>query len=191
MSVKQSHYEIILSEYSDRESAIALLKQHRPYLEMIPSLRRPQESIITLPLPVARVRYKYINNNILSELPTSEATHIPCDIAILMCDPEWKIKMGAEIMIFIHRPEEDFSHLLSRWRHTQVALDKDYEWIMSIEDKHMLSEGGDQVYPLFIILEDTPERIKKGLKGSSLPFITYQTSSVNQTEESLELTIND
>ena len=183
MSVKQSHYEIILSEYSDRESAIELLKQHRPYLEMIPSLRRPKESIITLPLPVARVRYKYINNNILSELPVSEATHIPCDIAILMCDPEWKIKMGAEIMVFIHRPEEDFSHLLSRWRHTQVALDKDYEWIMSIEDKHMLSEGGDQVYPLFIILEDTPERIKKGLNGSNLPFITYETSSTTQTEE--------
>ena len=186
MPVKQSHYEIILSEYCNRESAIALLKNHRPYLEMIPSLRRPQESIITLPLPVARIRYsKQINQNSITDVPLIEATQIPCDLAILMCDPEWKIKVGAEIMVFIHRPNEDFSHLLTRWRHTQISLDKDYEWIMPIHEQHMLSEGGDKVYPLFILLEETEERIKKGLEGADLPYIIYDLN-LSLSEQSLE-----
>jgi len=186
MPVKQSHYEIILSEYCDRHLAIALLKKHRPYLELIPSLRRPEQSIVTLPMPVARIRYsKQLNQNTISEVPLIEATQIPCDIAILMCDPEWKIKVGAEIMVFIHRPDEHFSNLLMRWRHTQIALDKDYEWIMPLQEQHMLSEGGDQVFPLFIILDQTPERIKKGLEGANLPYIIYDSKSLIQ-DESLE-----
>ena len=40
-SDKQSDYEASLAEYSNHTAAIALLKQYRPYLEMIPSLRRP------------------------------------------------------------------------------------------------------------------------------------------------------
>ncbi|MDJ0690536.1 MAG: hypothetical protein QNJ41_18755 [Xenococcaceae cyanobacterium MO_188.B32] len=32
MPVKQSDFEILLAKYSDRTSAIALLKQYRPYL---------------------------------------------------------------------------------------------------------------------------------------------------------------
>ncbi len=186
MPIKQSHYEIILSEYCNRESAIALLKNHRPYLEMIPSLRRPQESIITLPLPVARIRYpKQNNQNSITELPLICATQIPCDLAILMCDPEWKIKVGAEIMVFIHRPNEDFSDLLGRWRHTQIVLDKDYEWIMPIQEQHMLSEGGDKVYPLFILLNETEERIKKGLEGAYLPYLICELN-LSLSEESLE-----
>jgi hypothetical protein len=51
MPVKQSDYEASLAEYSNHEAAIALLKKHRPYLEMIPSMRRPDESVITIPLP--------------------------------------------------------------------------------------------------------------------------------------------
>jgi hypothetical protein len=193
MPIKQSHYEILLSEYSNREAAIALLKKHRPYLEMIPSLRRPEDSIVTLPLPVARIRQtKSVNNikNTFNEVPIIEASQIPCDIAILMCDPEWKIKMGAEIMVFIHRPEEDFSHLLSRWRHTQVALDKDYEWIMPIQEQHMLSEGGDKVYPLFIVLAETPDRIKRGLEGAHLPFILHDLHLPTK-EEPLEVMMNE
>jgi hypothetical protein len=191
MPIKKSHYEIILSEYSNRESAIALLKRHRPYLEMIPSLRRPEDSIVILPLPVARIRYgkqfnsNHNNMNAINDINIIEATQIPCDLAILMCDPEWKIKMGAEIMVFIHRPDEDFSDLLTRWRHTQITLDKDYEWMMPIQEQHMLSEGGDRIYPLFLVMEETPTRIKKGLEGAELPFILLDLNLFS-TEDSCE-----
>ena len=183
MSVKQSDYEAILAEYSDRQAAIALLKQHRPYLEMIPSMRRAPESVIAIPLPVARMRKSQIvsDRSYVAAAPT-ETMRLPCDLALLMCDPEWKIKMGVEIIIFIHRPEEDFSHLLSRWRHTQVYLDRDYEWLMAPCDQHIFSEGAEQIYPLFIIFAETPERIKKGLKGASLPFLVHQSEILKPQE---------
>ncbi len=88
-----------------------------------------------------------------------------------MCDPEWKITTGAEILIFIHRSHEDFSDLLGRWQHTQVCLDKDYEWLMPPRYKHILSEGINTIYPLFIIFPQTPERIKRGLESAELPFV--------------------
>ncbi|BAZ66328.1 MAG: hypothetical protein KME28_08610 [Pelatocladus maniniholoensis HA4357-MV3] len=47
MFIKESYYENSSAEYSNYIGAIALLKQYRPYLEMIPSLRRADESIIT------------------------------------------------------------------------------------------------------------------------------------------------
>lgn len=183
MNVKQSYYEASLADYSNNSAAIALLRQYRPYLEMIPSLRRPDESLITLPLPIVRLR-----NPAESGIVTSgaEATRLPCDLAILMCDPEWKIKTGVEIFIFIHRPEEDFSHLLGRWRQTQVWLDKDYEWLMPPRYKHMFSEGANTIYPLFLVFNETPERIKRGLQGACLPFITQTlNSSVEETLETL------
>ena len=55
MTSKKSDYEQLLAEYSNPLSAIALLKQHRPYLEAIPSLRRPEESLITIPFPIVRL----------------------------------------------------------------------------------------------------------------------------------------
>ena len=170
MSVKQSHYEALLSAYSDRHGAIALLQQHRPYLEMLPSMRRPEESAIPLPLPVARIGNRTLTMERSGTAPSRSAIHLPCDLAILMCDPEWKIKMEVEILVFIHRPEEDFSHLLSRWRQTQVFLDRDYEWLMAPGDRHVFSEGAAEIYPLFVLFAATPERIKRGLKGSGLPF---------------------
>ena len=90
-----------------------------------------------------------------------------------MCDPEWKIKMGAEILIFIHRPDEDFSELLTRWRQTQVLLDKDYEWLMPSRYEHILSEGVEKIYPLFVIFPETPQRIQRGLVGACLPFVIH------------------
>ncbi|WP_193196362.1 hypothetical protein [Nostoc sp. MG11] len=163
MPVQKSHYEASLAEYSNHLAAIALLKQHRPYLEMIPSLRRPDESIITIPLPIVRLR------NTGTTAP--QATFLCCDVAILMCDPEWKIKTGAEILLFIHRPHEDFSDLLGRWRQTQVYLDKDYEWLMPPRHSHVLSEGANTVYPLFVVFAETSERIQRGLIGAELPFV--------------------
>jgi hypothetical protein len=170
MPVQKSHYEACLAEYSNQMAAIALLKQHPPYLEMIPSLHRPDESVITIPLPIARLR-----GNVATAV---EATCLPCDLAILMCDPEWKIKTSPEILIFIHRPHEDFSDFLGRWRQTQVWLDKDYEWLMPKRYTHILSEGTNTIHPLFVVLPETPERIKWGLTGAELPFII-------QTPESL------
>jgi hypothetical protein len=168
MAIQKSQYETCLAEYSNKLKAIALLKQHRPYWEIIPSLRRPEESIITIPLPIIR-RLKITTSS--ASITTNETNLLPCDIAILMCDPEWKIKTDGEIFIFIHRPEEDFSDLLSRWRQTQVWLDKDYEWLMPSQYSHILSEGASQIYPLFVVFPETPERIKRGLAGSSLPFV--------------------
>jgi hypothetical protein len=172
MFVKPSDYEVLLSEYSSREGAIALLKQYRIYLEMIPSMRRPEQSLITIPLPVARIRS--VSGGGDREIPsinTRETIHLSCDLAIITCDPEWKIKLETEILVFIHRPQEDFSQLLGRWRKTQVELDRDYQWLMPLSEEHMLCEGEPKRYPLFIVFESTPLRIKRGLAGAGLPFL--------------------
>ncbi len=174
MTVHKSLYETSLAEYTNHISAIALLKQHRPYLEMIPSLRRSGESVITIPLPIVRIRDL--------ETKTSQTTSLPCDVAIILCDPEWKIKTDVEILIFIHRPHEDFSDLLKRWRQSQVWLDKEYEWIMHPRHSHILSEGANTIYPLFIVFNQTSERIQRGLIGAELPFV-IQTPATVEAEE--------
>ncbi|NJR66334.1 MAG: hypothetical protein HC772_15050 [Leptolyngbyaceae cyanobacterium CRU_2_3] len=169
MTIKQSHYEEVLADCSNHVGAIALLKQHRPYLEMIPSMRRPSESVITIPLPLIRVRATSASE--ITGFSSTEMMRLPCDTAILMCDPEWKIKTGVEIFVFIHRVDEDFSELLGRWRQTQMQLDKGYEWLMPAPHQHILSEGSDEVYPLFVLFPETPERIHRGLRGAYLPFV--------------------
>lgn len=182
MSVKQVQYEICLAEYANTAGAIALLQQYRLYLEMLPSLRRADESLITIPLPIVRLRQSAVVTS-GTEI-TTVATQLPCDIAILMCDPEWKIKTGVEIIVIIHRPHEDFSDLLKRWRQTQVFLDKDYEWILPASHQHILNEGAN-IYPLFVVFDETPERIKKGLQGASLPFVTETSGRIEAAIESL------
>jgi hypothetical protein len=172
MAVKKVHYETVLADYSSAQGAIALLKQYRPYLEMLPSMRRPDESIITIPLPVITFRNPTVSSAQNYSTGVSESQCLPCDLALLMCDPEWKIKTGIEIFVFIHQPHEDFSDLLSRWRRTQVCLSRGYAWNLPLRYKHILSEGADNVYPLFVLFEETPDRIKKGLRGAFLPFVT-------------------
>jgi hypothetical protein len=110
----------------------------------------------------------------------SEATQLPCDLALLMCDPDWKIKTGREIFVFIHRPNEDFSDLLGRWRQTQVLLAKDYEWIFPLRYQHMLNEGTDQIYPLFVLFNESRERIRRGLSGAHLPFVIQATIATQE-----------
>lgn len=183
MTIKKAYYEEVLADCSNHVGAIALLKQHRPYLEMIPSMRRSQESVITIPLPLIRVRqtsYKSWESDAL----LGETIRLPCDVAILMCDPEWKIKTGAEIFVFIHRPQEDFSDLLNRWRQTQIFLDKNYEWLMPPRHEHILSEGADQTRPLFVLFPETPDRIRRGLRGAYLPYV-MQTAQ--PPEEAVEI----
>src|SRR6476646_10351103 len=178
MAVKPSHYEELLAEYSDQLAAIALLKQYRPYLEMVPSMRRSEESLITIPLPLVRVTQpekSYEQDTAdygQARSRVKELVRLPCEVAVMMCDPEWKIKTGVEILVFIHRPHEDFSDLLSRWRQTQIWLDRGYEWLMPPRYAHILNEGAEAVHPLFVTFEETPERIKRGLKGAGLPFVT-------------------
>ena len=173
MSIKPSDYEQLLAQYSNHTEAVELLKQYRPYLEMIPSIRRSEESIITMPLPVVRLRKAFLGqqNEFSPIMATSKTILLPCDIAYLMCDPEWKIKLGGEIFIFIHRPEEDLSALLGRWRQTQVLLAHDYEWIMPEYYRYIISESAQNIYPLFVLFNQTDERIKKGLTGAHLPFV--------------------
>jgi hypothetical protein len=172
ISVKKADYETLLAEYSTRSGAIALLKQYRPYLEALPSIRRPEQSLITIPLPVVRIRRPELTTNDLLQAKTPRvATSLPCDLGILMCDPEWKIKMGTEIIVFIHRPEEDFSDLINRWRKTQVYLDQDYEWLMPPTEQHMISEAAEEINPLFVVFAGTSDRIKQGLAGAGFPYI--------------------
>ena len=178
MSVNRTHYEAVLAECCDALGAIALLKRYRPYLELLPSMRRPDESLITIPLPIVKFRKTAASTGLGGT--GSEALCLPCDLAILMCDPEWKIKTGVEVFAFIHRPEEDFSDLLSRWRQTQVILSRGYEWDLPLRYKHILSEGTDTPYPLFVVFEKTPERIKRGLKGAFLPFVVQQADALDQ-----------
>ncbi len=182
MSIKPSDYEEALARYSNHIQAIELLKQYRPYLEMIPSIRRSAESLITMPLPVVKLRKALLGQNLNDLSPisaTSKTVLLPCDLAYLMCDPEWKIKLGSEIFIFIQRPEEDLSDLLSRWRQTQILLDHDYEWVMPQYYGYLISEGAEHLCPLFVLFERSEERIKQGLIGAHLPFTTvcYQQQS--------------
>jgi len=177
MPIKQSQYETLLAEYTSRRSAIALLRQYRPYLEMLPSLRRPNESVIPIPLPLVRLRNpKSCSGASFSQ--NAQAVQIPCDLAIITCDPEWKIKIGVEIMVFIHRPQEEFSELLGRWRQTEVCLNQDYEWIMPPNKEHIFSEGAQKAYPLFVGVTETSDRVRRGLNGAGLPLL-IQTVEAN------------
>jgi len=183
MVVKRSDYEELLARYSSHKESLGLLKQYRPYLEFIPSMRRPAKSLIAVPLPIVRIRKPTalaIDQDV-APISRSELVRVPCDVVLLMCDPDWKIKTGAEIFILIYRPDEDFSEMLGRWRNTQLLLDREYEWLMPPQHRHVFGEGAGQgeIYPLFVIFPDTPERIKRGLKGAGLPFIVHPVPSAD------------
>lgn len=176
----RKNYEALLAEYSNPLTATELLKHYRPYLELVPSIRRPLESLISLPLPLAKIRREANTDEMY---PRSEVIQLPCDVAIVMCDPEWKIKLGAEICLYIYRPEEDFSDFLGRWRRTQVLLSHLYEWVMPRQAQDIYSEGEGNLYPLFVLLEGTPKRILRGLKGANLPYVVCQPSPEWMDEE--------
>lgn len=177
MNSDQVQYETLLSQYCDQHEAIRLLRQYRPYFEMIPSLRRPTQSLICLPLPVVKL-----------EQPRDGNSHVALatDMALLMCDPEWQIKTGREIFIFIHRPGEDFSQLLNRWRQVEMMLGSNYYWLLPWKYQHLMAEKGEAHYPLFVTLPYTPSRIIKGLAGCSLPTIAVNLHLADLDEQGLD-----
>jgi hypothetical protein len=177
MSTLHDHYEELLATYSSHQRAVELLRLYRPYFEKIPSIRRSSESIITIPLPVVKVRQKNNPESTSGLDCPQELIALPCDLAFLMCDPEWQIKTGIEVFIFIHRPQEELSHLLRRWRETQVLLSRGYSWEMPLRHQHIFNEGGEKLYPLFVLSEDSVPRIKRGLKGAALPFAVVSSST--------------
>jgi hypothetical protein len=174
MFAKKSDYEALLAQYSDHHAVIDLLKQFRPYLERVPSMRRPGESVISIPLPLVSRRLERGPGGLSLGPAYSEVVPLPCDLGILMCDPEWKIKTGVEICVYICRPNEDFSELLGRWRETQRLLSDSYEWIMPRRYRHIMSDGAEEILPLFIGGTGTPERVIRGLKAAVLPFVAQQ-----------------
>ncbi len=179
--MRQQDYETLLAQYSDPLNVIQLLKDYRPYLEMVPSMRRVEDSLVSVPLPLAKLRREIITTDIY---PRTDVVQLPCDLCVIMCDPEWKIKSGAEICIYIYRPEEDFSSLLSRWRKTQVLLSHPYEWVMPRRHQDIFSEGeGSNLYPLFIVFKDVPARILRGLEGAQLPHVIKDLVSEGMGEE--------
>jgi hypothetical protein len=170
MTNNQILYETLLCAYSNQLEAINLLKLHRPYFELIPSLRRPTESLITIPLPVVKSNQKDGDRNF----------QLMCDVALLLCDPEWKIK--TEIFIFIHRPDEEFSELLNRWRQVEVILGSEYNWLLPWKYHQIMNEKAEHIYPLFVTCSYTPDRIKRGLVGSSLPIVAVDAAADEKVE---------
>lgn len=188
MPVLKSHYEELLATYSQSLAIIDLFKGHRPYLEMIPSMRRPRESVITVPLPLIRLRHRQPSPHGHGVIRSTEPTMLPADVGVILCDPEWKIKTGREIFIFIHRPDEDFSDLLARWRQTQILLGKDYEWMLPSRYQHFLSDGAEKIHALFVLFEESPDRVRRGLKGANLPYVIAPLhSDIDEADTSLDI----
>ena len=170
-------YEELLADCCHTDGILSVLKQHRPYFEALPSVRRPESGMVAIPLPNVRSRER-VETGGLMEM-RYHIRPLPCDVALMMCDPEWKIKTGIEIVLFIQRPGEDLSDLLSRWRQTQVALGQGVEWLMPRKHKHLLAEGTEAPHPLFILfaaessdLSAREHRILRGLEGAGLPVAT-------------------
>jgi hypothetical protein len=190
MTVKQNHYEETLAKYCNAEDAIGLLRRYRPYLEAIPSLRRPNDSLIPIPFPLIRMRDPIaqagLNNMVVG---ANETICLPCELGIIMCEPDWKIKMGIEIFVLIYRPHEELSDLLLRWRKIQVLLSKGYEWVMPFRYRHIYSEAAERIFPLFVLFEETPKRIRQGLDGAALPYIveSLEAQEVSETTFDEEL----
>lgn len=190
MSVRSADYEEILATYSGRQAAIELLKQYRPYLELLPSMRRPLDSTVVITLPLVRIdpevlelttladvtessrsRRRATSESSTSAKPGRQAVRLPCEIALLMCDPEWQVTTGVAVFVFVHRPNEDFYGLISRWRQTQLLLDRDYEWVMPLAYRHVVGDRADRIFPLFLLSERSPTRLQRGLKGTALPYV--------------------
>jgi hypothetical protein len=149
MALQHIVYEEVLVRYTDPNHATHLLRQYRPYLETVPSMRRPTESLITIPLPIAQIQRSQAGRESQRQ-PGVTGVQLPCELVFLMCDPEWRVKTDVEILIFIHRPGEYFADLLNRWRQTQALLQRGYHWEMPLHHQDIFSEGAERRLPLFV-----------------------------------------
>ncbi len=179
-------YEDLLSSCCHYDGILSVLTQHRPYFEALPSIRRLQESMVIIPLPNVRSREISAVGDKIDARDRIRA--VPCDIALMICDPEWKIKTGIEIVLFIQRPKEEFSDLLRRWRATQIELGQGIEWLMPRKYKHLLAEGTIEPHPLFVVFmpsedgddsvassfESRAVRTIHGLTGAGLPAAVHK-----------------
>ncbi len=183
-------YEELLTSCCHYEGVLSILTQHRPYFEALPSIRRLQESMVIIPLPNVRSREV---SEVGGQIDTRDYIRsVPCDITLMICDPEWKIKTGIEIVLFIQRPREEFSDLLRRWRQTQIELGQGVEWLMPREYKHLLAEGTMEPRPLFVVsMPNDDERCDRavrtihGLTGAGLPVAIHQIADdvISDTED--------
>ncbi len=178
MALQHIVYEEVLVRYTDPAQATHLLRQYRPYLETVPSMRRPTESLITIPHPIAQIQRSPNGREGNRQLSVA-AVQLPCDLVFLMCDPEWRVKTDVEILIFLHRPGEYFSDLLGRWRQTQVLLQRGYHWEMPLHHQNIFSEGAERRLPLFVLLDYSSGRMKRGMQAAQLPHVLLQITSPN------------
>ena len=179
---QRTAYEELLAGCCHYDGILSVLMQHRPYFEALPSVRRPENSVVAIPLPNVRSREVTETSGIIDT--HYRIRQLSCDVALVMCDPEWKIKTGIEIVLFIQRPGEEFSDLLGRWRQTQMELGQGVEWLMPRRHKHLLAEGTETPHPLFVVftdesgdLDSAGERAVRGLAGASLPVATWTAPS--------------
>ncbi|MFN4067477.1 MAG: hypothetical protein ACK4K5_09735 [Thermosynechococcus sp.] len=185
MAIAPHLYEYTLVRYTDPLHATELLRQYRPYLEMIPSLRRPQESLIPIPLPIAHIQLPAATT--ANQRPQVKSVMVPCDLVFVMCDPEWKVKTDIELLVFIHRPGESFTELLTRWRQSQVLLSRSYSWDMPLQHRDVFSEGANRQLPLFVLFQETLAVIKRGLKAARLPYVIDTTILKEQPSPTTKL----
>ncbi len=172
MALQNILYEEVLVRFSDPGQATYLLRQYRPYLETVPSMRRPTESLIPIPLPIAQVQRSPSREH--PRQPNVTAVQLPCDLVFLMCDPEWRVKTDVEILIFIHRPGEFFADLLNRWRQTQVLLQRGYHWEMPLHHQDIFNEGAERRLPLFVLVDYSNSRMRRGMQAAQLPHVCLQ-----------------
>ncbi len=181
--IYKTAYETLLASCCHYDGILSVLNQHRPYFESLPSIRRLQESMVIIPLPNVRSREVVeIGGKIDAR---DRIRRLPCDLAVMICDPEWQIKTGIEIVVFIQRPHEDFSDLIERWRQTQIELGQGVEWLMPRQYRHLLAEGTAEPHPLFVVFTSEgdrvcrSDRIVQGLAGSKLPIAVHPLLKTN------------
>jgi hypothetical protein len=64
-----------------------------------------------------------------------------------------------------------------------MLLNRNYEWVLPPRYRHIMSDGADDVLPLFVVMEQTPARVLKGLRGACLPYVIQTPSAVMLDEE--------
>jgi hypothetical protein len=58
---------------------------------------------------------------------------------------------------------------------------------MPLRHQHILSEEAENIYPLFVLFAESPERIKRGLKDAYLPFVIQSLDGPVEADLSEEI----